>query len=182
MKEALQLLESSGEIVEIDSGNMWDWEMDISSLQDKQAELHERARVATFELYEAHGQLQELATKIRELGVEGFLLQPELTELLAAADPAPIMLISVSMWRSDALVVRTEFVTLVPLPQLHEHDAVNHAEMPDNAKGAGGRASVLPFILGWLRDVAAKPALETGLPDQTKNTTTGPDSAGCQQG
>jgi hypothetical protein len=180
---ALQLLESSREIV---SGNMWDWEIDISSLQDKQAELVQRFQelrhklylgtsrdwssestdstsaheLRHLELYESHGQLQELATKIRQLGLEGFLQTPELTELLGAADPAPIVVISVSMWRSDALVVRTKSVTVVPLPQLHEHDVVNYAGMLDNAEGAGGRASVIPLILGWLWDVVAHPVLE----------------------
>jgi hypothetical protein len=91
---------------------------------------------------------------------EGFNQEPELSELLTAEDPAPIMLISASMWRSDALVVRIKSVTVVPLPQLHQHDAVNHAGMLDNAKGAGGHASALPFILGWLWDVAAHPILE----------------------
>ncbi|KAF7182460.1 hypothetical protein CNMCM7691_002030 [Aspergillus felis] len=127
MKEALQLLESSRGIVEIDSGNMWDWEMDMSSLQDKQAELVRRFQELHHKLY--------LGTS-RDRSSES----TDSMRLEAAVDPAPIVLISVSMWRS-ALVVRTESVTLVPLPQLHEHDAVNHAEMLDNAKGAGGRAS-----------------------------------------
>src|SRR5262249_37634623 len=46
------------------------------------------------------------------------LRPPPLAKLLPAAEGGPVVVVNVSRWRCDALLVRTEGVEVVPLPHL----------------------------------------------------------------
>ena len=71
----------------------------------------------------------DLVAKIRKLeGFEDFLRPPRLTTLLPAAERGPIVIVNVSRWRCDALVVRVDGVTPRELPHLTLDDAVARTE------------------------------------------------------
>lgn len=70
----------------------------------------------------------ELVEKIRRLdGFEDFLKPPRLEALLPAASGGPIVIINVSRWRCDALLVRTSGVEVEELPRLTLDSAVGTA-------------------------------------------------------
>lgn len=70
----------------------------------------------------------ELVEKVRELdGFEDFLKPPRLQDLLPAAVGGPVVVINVSQWRCDALIVKTDGVRTVPLPELGMEDAADRA-------------------------------------------------------
>ena len=70
-----------------------------------------------------------LVEEVRTLdGFEDFLQPPSLEQLLPAAKHGPVVVVNVSRWRCDALVVRTSGVTPVPLPGLTLDDAIRRAE------------------------------------------------------
>ena len=61
----------------------------------------------------------DLVEQIRGLdGFEDFLQPPRLEHLLPAAERGPVVLLNVSRWRCDALIVRPDGVTLRELPDL----------------------------------------------------------------
>ena len=51
-------------------------------------------------------------------GHGGFLAPPQQRELLAAASQGPVVVVNISQWRCDALVVTADAVLLCPLPDL----------------------------------------------------------------
>ncbi|OXM60493.1 CHAT domain-containing protein [Amycolatopsis vastitatis] len=57
-------------------------------------------------------------------GFEEFLKPPELADLLPAAERGPVVIVNVSRWRCDALIVTSEGVSTCPLPGLTAEDAV----------------------------------------------------------
>lgn len=60
----------------------------------------------------------ELLAQVRALpGFEDFLRPPELSELLTAAVDGPVVVLNISRWRSDALIVTADGVRSVPLPE-----------------------------------------------------------------
>lgn len=60
-----------------------------------------------------------LLRKVRELdGFTDFLRPPRLETLLPAAEGGPVLVVNVSRWRCDALIVRANGVTLRELPDL----------------------------------------------------------------
>lgn len=61
-------------------------------------------------------------------GFEDFLRPPSIEQLLPAAEHGPVVVVNVSRWRCDALVVRTSGVTPVELPRLTLDDATRRAE------------------------------------------------------
>lgn len=66
----------------------------------------------------------ELLERVRGLPeFEDFLRPPNLAELLTAAVAGPVVVLNVSRWRSDALVVTTVGVRSVPLPEVTLEDA-----------------------------------------------------------
>ena len=61
----------------------------------------------------------ELVEQVRKLeGFEDFLMPPKLETLLPAADRGPVVIVNVSRWRCDGLIVRPDGVTVRPLEQL----------------------------------------------------------------
>ena len=70
-----------------------------------------------------------LVEEVRMLdGFEDFLRPPSIEQLLPAAEHGPVVVVNVSRWRCDALVVRTSGVTPVNLPGLTLDDATRRAE------------------------------------------------------
>ncbi|RFN55304.1 30s ribosomal protein s17p-like protein [Fusarium flagelliforme] len=68
---------------------------------------------------EAVEKLDELLSKIRkEPGFEDYLLPPSEADMKAAAEKGPIVLINMSRFRCDAIVIDTDCLRLLPLPKL----------------------------------------------------------------
>ncbi|MFK0044035.1 CHAT domain-containing protein [Streptomyces sp. NPDC090741] len=115
---------------------------------------------------------EELLVRIRELpGLEDFLRPPRVADLIAAASAGPVVVVNVSRYRSDALVVTAGGgVEVVPLPALTpdavlEH-AVTFATGVDAAYGDLGAEEavsamrMLSDTLEWLWDSVAGPVLD----------------------
>jgi CHAT domain len=131
----------------------------------------------------------DLVERVRQIeGFEDFLRPPPLAVLLEAAQGGPVIIVNVSKWRCDALVVSTDGVRPVPLPHLSA-DEVNErtanylqllqdkpatgAPSPDpkpsfaerlrvRAAGRQRREEMLHATMEWLWDTVAEPVL-TGL-------------------
>jgi hypothetical protein len=70
----------------------------------------------------------ELIAQVRELdGFEDFLKPPRLETLLPAAERGPVVIVNMSRWRCDALIVRPDGVTTRQLPTLTMDEAANRA-------------------------------------------------------
>lgn len=70
----------------------------------------------------------ELVEQVRELpGFEEFLRPPRLEALLPAAANGPVVIVNVSRWRCDALIVTTGGVEVCPLPGLTNTDVEQRA-------------------------------------------------------
>ncbi|PWW24225.1 CHAT domain-containing protein [Geodermatophilus normandii] len=127
-------------------------------------------------------QFERLTADIRShAGFERFLLPPPVGELLQAADQGPLVLVNVDEIRSDALLLTTSGVQVVPLPALTPGlvrdqvvallDALDTAQESAAPSGERDRAEAqLLGILGWLWDTIAGPVLEaldiTRAPDE----------------
>jgi hypothetical protein len=103
-------------------------------------------------------------------GFTRFGMRPELSELLAATQDGAAVVVNVSRYRSDALLVRPDGVVAVPLPQLgHDRlvDQINtfHAAVDragDDDVDSGDRQAAqkqVHGVLAWLWDNAAEPIL-----------------------
>ncbi|MGW3951622.1 CHAT domain-containing protein [Streptomyces sp. NPDC004752] len=120
---------------------------------------------------ERHGldiRLGRLLDEARALpGFGDFLAPPELPDLLASTRHGPVVLINVSGFRSDALIVEPSGVTVVELPgvtpdSVAEQAAVFGAALRAATRpGAGETEAQLTVtqVLGWLWDVIAEPVL-----------------------
>lgn len=70
----------------------------------------------------------ELVAQVRDLdGFEDFLRPPRLRTLLPAAERGPVVIVNVSRWRCDALIVRVDGVTPCKLPGLTLDEATHRA-------------------------------------------------------
>jgi hypothetical protein len=130
----------------------------------------------------------ELVARVRELpGFGDFLRPPQVEALLPAAAGGPVVIVNVSRWRCDALIVRTSGVEVVELPDLTQEtvaarvrqylDAVG-ARQAETLRGSArdlrppGPAdhveSRLDACLRWMWDSFAGPVLDrlgyTGTP------------------
>ncbi|TGZ03045.1 CHAT domain-containing protein, partial [Streptomyces rhizosphaericola] len=132
---------------------------------------HEAAAVAEERLALAR-RWDELLAEIRVLpGLEGFLRPPSVPELTAAATGGPVVVVNVSPYRCDALVVTAGAgIDVVPLPRLTLDDTVARAaEFVEGVGTAYGENGVddavammrtLSGTLAWLWDTVAAPVLE----------------------
>ncbi|MFB4270923.1 CHAT domain-containing protein [Nonomuraea sp. GTA35] len=111
----------------------------------------------------------ELLAEIRALpGFAGFARPPSPAELAAHASHGAIVVINISDYRSDALIVTTAGVTHLPLPALTQgtllaqadafHGALDTADL-SLAEIATAHARIRE-VLAWLWDQAAGPVLE----------------------
>ncbi|RYP43130.1 hypothetical protein DL770_011836 [Monosporascus sp. CRB-9-2] len=101
----------------------------------------------------------ELITRIRiQPGFHNFLLPPTADELIAAADPNPIIIINLSSYRCDAFIIQRDRIRVLELPDLTLKDVRKWA---GNLRESRRTASFnITPLLRWLWDVAARPSLD----------------------
>ncbi|MCJ1448702.1 MAG: hypothetical protein MMC23_009219 [Stictis urceolatum] len=96
--------------------------------------------------------LDELIDKIRkQSGFEDFLLPPSGEEMQAAARCGPVVVINVSEYRCDALLVEQHQIRSLALPKANSKEIKEKARI----RGLGS-----PRILAWLWDAFASPILD----------------------
>ncbi|MET8028565.1 CHAT domain-containing protein [Streptomyces avermitilis] len=104
-------------------------------------------------------------------GFEHFLLPLPFAELSRATAAGPVIIVNVSQYRCDALVVTPGDVRLIPLPGLtadeaqrcteHYLEALDRLNRPDAPAGPTQQAVLA--TLEWLWDTVAGPVLESGV-------------------
>ena len=115
----------------------------------------------------------ELVAQVRDIdGFADFLLPLRLEALLPAAAGGPVVILNVSRWRCDAIVVRTTGVDVVELPELSHDDVVANVQAYLDAAGArqregergdpGSRSAeaALQHCLEWMWDAFAARVLD----------------------
>jgi len=97
-------------------------------------------------------------------GFENFLRAPGLAELTARAAAGPVVIVNVGEFRCDALILRAEGLSVVPLARVTLKEATDRAEAfrADVAAAwrPGAAADRVAATLGWLWDAIAGPVLE----------------------
>ncbi|MFI8194493.1 CHAT domain-containing protein [Streptomyces sp. NPDC085946] len=118
----------------------------------------------------AAAERETLLKRIRRIpGLEKFLLPPDATELRAAAEQGPVVVVNVSRLRCDALIVTTGGVRCVPLPGLTRDRlhtvARTHLRLvaalrrPSTPRQRMAAAETLRETLAWLWSAVAEPVL-----------------------
>ncbi|GLY38403.1 hypothetical protein Amsp01_044270 [Amycolatopsis sp. NBRC 101858] len=105
----------------------------------------------------------DLVSQVRALpGFADFLAAPRVEELLAAAADGPVVIVNVSRYRCDALILRPAGIEVVALPDLQADDAqrwltvlLESVEHLDHHS-----ASSLSDLLSWLWDSTVGPVLQ----------------------
>ncbi|ANP49783.1 tetratricopeptide (TPR) repeat protein [Streptomyces griseochromogenes] len=101
-------------------------------------------------------------------GMSSFLAPPRFQDLAAQVQDGPLVMVNVSRYRSDAIIVTSGGVIAVPLPGLHEELpqqlrrfrstlAARYAPLEDHLKAEG----TLRDVLHWLWSAVAQPVLDT---------------------
>ncbi|KAF4630752.1 hypothetical protein G7Y89_g7384 [Cudoniella acicularis] len=138
---ALELLEHGRGVLLDEMG------MDISELLERYPELTEKFIVLRDEL-----EIDKLTIEIRKRpGFERFLLAPSEEEIRGAARCGPIIIINISKYRCDAVLVEQHQIRFLALPYLNAKDIEEKAR-----EGHLGDSKVLE----WLWDVVANPILD----------------------
>ncbi|WP_238413194.1 CHAT domain-containing protein [Saccharothrix deserti] len=118
----------------------------------------------------ARREWDQVVEEIRGLpGFEGFLRRTPVADLLDAAAAGPVVLLNVSRYRSDALALTRNGVSVIPLPEADPAEVERQLAAFNTAvAGAGPREDrLLDEILGWLWDAVARPVLDgVGLADR----------------
>ena len=100
--------------------------------------------------YTTGQKLERVLHQIRRLpDFDRFLQAPSEDELKTAAEYGPLVIVNVSHYRCDALIIKKTQIQALPLPHLHASD------IQDRAIGALGK----PEILEWLWKAIAQPVL-----------------------
>jgi hypothetical protein len=114
----------------------------------------------------------ELVAQVRDLpGFEDFLRPPRLSSLLPAASGGPVVILNVSQWRCDALVVTSSGVQVVELPDLDQNDVAAQtrayleaveARQDETERGVDSDAveGALERCLRWMWDAFAARILD----------------------
>ena len=103
---------------------------------------------------EADRRFKEVILRIRaQPGFQDFLLPSTADELMAAADPDPIIIVNVSSYRCDAFLIERHQIRVLELPKLCLKEAEEKARY---LKSSG----ITSPILEWLWDAVACPILE----------------------
>ncbi|KAF7503721.1 hypothetical protein GJ744_003346 [Endocarpon pusillum] len=109
-------------------------------------------QVRTAQLYEADNAFDQLLGDIRSRpGFTNFLRPPSIAEMQAAANGGPIIVINVSEYRCDAILVELNQIRVLTLPNLRSYEV--------DEKILQGNLGT-PHVLAWLWDVVAKPVLD----------------------
>jgi CHAT domain len=86
---------------------------------------------------------EELVARAREMpGFEDFLRPARLETLVPAAAAGPVVIVNVSRWRCDALIVRESGVAAIELPDLSQESVVEQARAYLDAVGARQHATL----------------------------------------
>ncbi|MFH8976337.1 CHAT domain-containing protein [Streptomyces sp. NPDC017890] len=124
---------------------------------------------AADERHDLDVRLRHLLEEARALpGFAGFLAPPDLDELLESAADGPVVLINVSRYRSDALIIRPSGVTVVELPGVTPHSVAGQAAafgtaLAESARPGAGETdaqATAAGVLGWLWDFVTEPVLK----------------------
>ncbi len=121
----------------------------------------------------------DLLNRIRQVdGLDSFLATPSSGELQAQAAEGPVVLITVSTYGADALIVTTGSLHTVPLPGVTPHTVRDRVDRLVRATSTASTPSLparrqaqreLGDLLGWLWDRITAPVLEelgfTGSPE-----------------
>ena len=111
---------------------------------------------------------EELVDRVRQLpGTGSYLSPPTGDDLAVQAADGPLVMVNVSRYRSDAIIVSSHGIGSVPLPGLHEELpaqlrrfrstlAARYAPMEDHLKAEG----TLGDVLHWLWSAVAEPVLD----------------------
>jgi tetratricopeptide (TPR) repeat protein len=167
------------ELLELARGVLWaqllDTRAGLSGLRAVAPELADRLAGVQSELDggpggpEAATAWDELLDEVRALpGFESFLAPPKENELRAAAKDGPVVIVNVSQWRCDALVLTEHGTTVVELPALTVEEAWQRTfgylaaarEWESNSLFARlNYDAVLGEVLDWLWTAVAQPVL-----------------------
>ncbi len=113
----------------------------------------------------------EIVAEVRRTGSESFLRPATFAELAEQTNEGPIVLLNVSRYRSDAILLTSGGLELLPLeaPEgflaaaqaraMAFTDAVRHVDDQDQAFAARSQSHVTD-TLGWLWDTVAAPVLD----------------------
>ena len=105
----------------------------------------------------------ELVRRARQLdGMEGFLEAPNADTLVRAAADGPLIIVNISRWRCDLLVLQDDTVRAVPLSVTASEVDVQVKAYLRAMRGLGPRSNLdaaLVDVLGWLWNRIAQPAL-----------------------
>ncbi|PQE12949.1 TPR domain-containing protein [Rutstroemia sp. NJR-2017a BBW] len=108
---------------------------------------------------EADQKFSELIMRIRALpGFHNFLLPPTPDELMAAANPDPIIVVNLSSYRCDAFLIERDGIRVLKLPGLTLEEVEKQAEDLRSSRQAAS-LNVTP-MLEWLWDAVCRPSLE----------------------
>jgi tetratricopeptide (TPR) repeat protein len=109
----------------------------------------------TRQLHEENKEFNELITKIRaQPGFQHFLLPPTPDDLMAAADPDPIIVVNISSFRCDAFLVEHNSIRVLELPNLKQEEVQEQIRVLKLS-----RLAITP-LLKWLWDNICGPCLD----------------------
>lgn len=130
-------------------------EINLQAVREKPYSRDDRGstfQVRTSKLYQADNAFDLLLVDIRNRpGFTNFLLPHNTDEMMIAANDGPIIVINVSEYRCDAVLVERDQIRVLALPNLRNHE-IDQKTLQGNL-GA-------PHVLAWLWDVVAKPILD----------------------
>jgi tetratricopeptide (TPR) repeat protein len=174
---ALQLLETGRAVL---IGQALQVRSDLSELAARHPQLADRfsrlrdlldAREAVPDRERLAGELDQTLDEIRaQPGFGTFALPPTIDELVAEAGPGPVVLLNISRYRSDALLLTTGGVRSLPLPGLDYETVVDrvsafHEALSIASSGRTGTVRIdaqgkLRDVLTWLWENGSSPVLD----------------------
>ncbi|KLU92421.1 hypothetical protein MAPG_11367 [Magnaporthiopsis poae ATCC 64411] len=108
---------------------------------------------------EADKKFSELITSIRaQPGFDGFLRPPAAGDLMAAANPDPIIVVNLSSYRCDAFLVERDRIRVLELPGLTMKEVQKQAQDLRSTRATG--SFHMTALLEWLWDAVARPCLD----------------------
>ncbi|KAF7174243.1 hypothetical protein CNMCM6106_008368 [Aspergillus hiratsukae] len=149
--DILELREKYPELAEQFERLRNDLESPVSREQSSVGEHQQSWRVQESRRYQAGKLFDELIVEIRKKpGFQDFLLAPSRDDMRAAAKYGPIVVINVSEYRCDAILIEQHHIRSLALPNLSSEE-INKKEHEDHLGS--------PKVLEWLWDVALSPIL-----------------------
>ncbi|KAF3316707.1 hypothetical protein TWF173_001371 [Orbilia oligospora] len=116
--------------------------------------------------FDANIEFNKTVDQIRLLpNFENFLRPPAPADLITAASLGPVVIINISRYRCDALLVEQQTIRSLPLPNLLQKDINKHAEFMQSIRSAHRLCSdtlrQMFRMLEWLWDAAVGPILDS---------------------